>query len=83
MPVLYVENVPKELYEALRAHARKRDTSIAAEIIELLRDNFPTAAEIQRRTQAYEQMLGLQGRTPVGPSPLPCTEEMIREDRSR
>lgn len=83
MPVLYVENVPKELYEALRARARKRRTSIAAEMIELLRDNFPTAAEIQRRKRAYEQLLSLQGRTPVGPGLFPSTEEMIREDRDR
>lgn len=83
MPVLYVENVPKELYEALRARARKRRTSIAAEMIELLKDNFPTASEIQRRKRAYEQLLSLQGHAPVGPGPFPSTEEMIREDRDR
>ena len=55
MPVLYVENVPKELYEALRAQARKRRTSIAAEMIELLKNNFPPAAEIQRRKRAGER----------------------------
>jgi hypothetical protein len=83
MPVLYVENVPKELYEALRARARKRRSSIAAEMIELLKDKFPTAAEIQRRKKAYEQLLNLQGLAPVGSGPFPSTEEMIREDRDR
>ena len=83
MPVLYVENVPKELYEALRARARKRRTSIAAEMIELLKDNFPSAAEIQRRKRAYEQLLSLQGSNPARPGPFPGTEEMIREDRGR
>jgi len=83
MPVLYIENVPKELYEALRARARKRRTSMAAEIVELLKDNFPTSAEIQRRKRAYEQLLSLQGHTPDSAGPFPSTEEMIREDRGR
>lgn len=81
MSVLYVENVPNELYEALRSRARKRRTSIAAEIIELLKHNFPTAVEIQRRKRAYTQLLGLQCRPPIGPGPFASTEEMIREDR--
>ena len=83
MATLYVENVPKDLYEALRARARKRRTSIAVEMIELLKDNFPTTAEIQRRKRAYEQLLSLQDRAPVGPGPFPTTEEMIRQDRDR
>ena len=83
MPVLYVENVPKELYEALRARARKRRTSVATKMIELLKDNFPTAAEIQRRKRANEQLLSLQDRSPVGPGPFPRTVEMTREDRGR
>jgi len=72
-----------ELYEALRARARKRGTSISAEIIELLKDSFPTAAEIQRRKRAYKQLLGLQDRSPVGLGPFPGTEEMTRKDRGR
>ena len=32
MPTLYVENVPKELYEALRKRARNQRRSIAAEM---------------------------------------------------
>ena len=45
MPTLYVENVPKDLYEALRARARKKRSSIAAEVIEMLRDTVPTARQ--------------------------------------
>ena len=41
MPTLYVENVPKDLYEALRARARKNRSSIAAEVIELLEQFVP------------------------------------------
>ncbi len=52
MPTLYVENVPKDLYEALRARARKRRTSIAAEVISLLKDAVPTATELKRRRRS-------------------------------
>ena len=36
MATLYVENVPDELYEALRKRARRNRKSIAAEVLELL-----------------------------------------------
>ncbi len=36
MATLYVENVPDELYEALRKCARNQRRSIAAEVLELL-----------------------------------------------
>ncbi len=83
MPTLYVENVPKELYEALRARARKRRTSIAAEVISLLEQFVPTPAELRRRMRAYEELMRLQASTPPGPGPFQSTEEMIREDRER
>jgi plasmid stability protein len=83
MPTLYVENVPKDLYQALRARARKNRSSIAAEVIALLKDNLPTPAELRRRRRAFEELLRLQRSTPPGPGPFPSTEEMIREDRER
>jgi hypothetical protein len=78
-----VENVPKDLYEALRARARKNRSSIAAEVIALLKDSVPTPAELRRRRRAFEGLLRLQRSTPPGPGPFPSTEEMIREDRER
>jgi plasmid stability protein len=48
MPTLYVENVPEELYEALRTRARASRKSISAEVIELL------AATIGCQTLASE-----------------------------
>lgn len=42
MPALYVENVPKDLYEALRTRAHERHRSIAAEVLSLLEENIPT-----------------------------------------
>jgi plasmid stability protein len=83
MPTLYVENVPKDLYEALRARARKHRSSIAAEVIALLKDNVPTPEELRRRKRAFEELLRLQASIPPGPGPFPSTEEMIREDRER
>ena len=83
MPTLYVENVPKDLYEALRARARKNRSSIAAEVIGLLRDTVPTAAELKRRRQLYDDLAEIRSHRPLGPGPFPSTEEMIREDRER
>ena len=83
MPTLYVENVPKDLYEALRARARKKRTSIAAEVIELLEQFVPTPLEMRRRMRAFEDLKGIQASRPPGPGPFPSTEEMIREDRER
>ncbi len=83
MPTLYVENVPKDLYEALRARARKRRSSIAAEVIALLEQFVPTPEELRRRKRAFEELMRLQASTPPGPGPFQSTEEMIREDRER
>lgn len=83
MPTLYVENVPKDLYEALRARARKNRTSIAAVVIEVLKDNVPTPAELKRRRQLYEDLAKLRFEKPPGKGPFASTEEMIREDRER
>jgi len=83
MPTLYVENVPKDLYEALRAQARRKRSSIAAEVIELLQQFVPTPEELRRRQKAFDALLRLQASSPVGAGPFPSTEEMIREDRAR
>jgi plasmid stability protein len=83
MPTLYVENVPRDLYHALRARARKNRSSIAAEVIALLKDNVPTAAELKRRRQLYDDLAEMRSHKPPGPGPFPSTEEMIREDRER
>ena len=83
MPTLYVENVPKDLYEALRARARKNRSSIAKEVIDLLKDSVPTALELKRRRQFLEDLAEIRAHKPLGPGPFPSTEEMIREDRER
>ena len=83
MPTLYVENVPKDLYEALRARARENRSSIAAEVIALLEQFVPTSEELRRRKRVFEDLLRLQASIPPGLGPFPSAEETIREDRER
>lgn len=82
MPTLYVENVPDELYEALRARARAERKSISAEVLSLLSENVPTPQEIERRIKLIERasVLRNHGRRVKGSS---TAEEMQREDRNR
>jgi plasmid stability protein len=83
MPTLYVENIPDDLYQALRKRARENRKSIAAEVISLLERNVPTAKELQGRRQFYKRMAELRSRQPESSGPFPTVEEMIREDRDR
>jgi plasmid stability protein len=45
MPTLYVENIPADLYDALRQRARANRKSISAEVLSLLEENVVTAEE--------------------------------------
>jgi plasmid stability protein len=83
MATLYVENVPDDVYRALRQRARKNRKSIAAEVIELLEENVPTAEELKRRSKTVDELLKLRAMPPAGPGPFPSAEQMIREDRER
>jgi len=80
MPTLYVENVPQDVYDAIRKSAKSRRRSIAAEILELLERSFPTAKELKRRREFVRSLRKLDASIP----PLsdgPSSTEMIREDR--
>ena len=83
MPTLYVENVPVDLYEALRKRARASRRSIAAEILALLEANVPTAKELKLRQQFLRKVRKIQSGKPLTKGPFQSTEEMLREDRSR
>jgi plasmid stability protein len=83
MATLYVENVPDDIYKALRKRARTNRTSIAAEVISLLEHFVPTAEELKRRREFYDRMAELRANPPLTPGPFPSAEEMIREDRER
>ena len=83
MATLYVENVPDELYEALRSRAKQNRKSIAGEVISLLEMNIPTPSTLEKRREFFKYVKRLQRRKPPSPGPFPSAEEMIREDRER
>ena len=83
MATLYVENVPDEIYKALRKRAHAHRKSIAAEVISLLEQHIPTEEELKRRRKAFEGLAKLRAMQPLSPGPFPSAEEMIREDRER
>lgn len=83
MAILYVENVPDDLYEALRERAREHRKSIAAEVTSLLEENVVTAGERKARQQFLRRAQRLRSRRPRSAGPLSSSEELQREDRSR
>lgn len=83
MATLYVENVPDDLYEALRKRARMQRRSIAAEVLSLLEENIPSEKELKRRRAAVRKLKKLRFTPSPGAGPFPSSEEMIREDRER
>ena len=83
MATLYVENVPDDLYKALKKRAKDNRTSVAAEIIDLLETWVPTEAELRRRERVFDELARIRATPPPGPGPFPTAEEMIREDRER
>lgn len=83
MATLYVENVPDEIYKALRKRACANRKSIAAEVISLLERDVPTDEELKRRRKAIEGLARLRAMQPLSPGPFPSAEEIIREDRER
>ena len=83
MPSLYIENIPDDLYEALRKRARESRSSIAAEVLALLRSHVPTAKEIARRRDLLKRISRIQRRRGGSAGSFPSSEEMQREDRLR
>ena len=83
MATLYVQNVPDNLYEALRRQAQQHRKSIAAEVVSLLELNVPTAEEMKLRRDFFQRARRLQSRNRPTAGPFPSSEEMQREDRSR
>lgn len=82
MATLYVENVPDEVYEALRARAKSNRRSIAAETISMLENALPTRSELRRRRDFFRQIQRIRSRQ-VGSRPGPSAEDLLREDRTR
>ena len=83
MPILYVENIPKELYEALRRRAREHHRSIGAEVLALLEESIPTERELKARQEFLRKLERMRSKKPLSSESFPPTEEMQREDRAR
>jgi plasmid stability protein len=83
MATLYVENIPDDLYEALRSRAKSRRRSIAAEVLALLEENVPTVEELKSREDLFRRIIRMREKRTKSKGPFPSTEEMIREDRER
>ncbi len=83
MATLYVENVPDEIYEALRSQAKARRRSIAAEVVALLQENVPTAEALKSRHEWFRKIMALRKQEVASGRTYPSAEEMIREDRER
>ncbi len=83
MPTLYVENVPENLYEALRERARRRHRSIAAEVLALLEENVPTEKELQARQEFLRRLQRIHSKRSRSSGRFPSTEGMQRRDRAR
>jgi len=83
MATLYVENVPDELYDALRERAKLHRRSITAEVLALLENNVPTENEFKRRADLLRKLDRLSASVKRVRGEFPSAEEIVREDRSR
>ena len=83
MATLHVENIPGDLYAALRKRAKSNQRSIAAEVRALLKENVPTAREMKARHELVQKILRLRAKQPKSRANFQSAEEMIREDRER
>jgi len=83
MPTLYVENVPDDLYRALRERARERHRSIAAEVLSLLGESVPTAQELRARRDLLRKLEQIRSKKLSSGKSFASTEEMQRQDRAR
>jgi plasmid stability protein len=86
MPTLYVENVPSDLYDALRLRAKSQGRSISAEVMNLLTEHVPTQAELAQRRRVFEIARKIrvnQQKVKPRKAPSESTEQMVRADRRR
>lgn len=83
MPTLYVENVPADLYDALRLRAKSEGRSISAEVLKLLEEYVPGPAQLAQRRRAFEIAKKIRTNQAASASPRRSTEKALRADRSR
>jgi plasmid stability protein len=77
MPTLYIRNVPPEVYEALKARAKREGRSVNAEALRILED----VAEREQRGRALADRLRELAAAVAFPPDGPSAAEMIRQAR--
>ena len=82
MATLYVENIPDDLYQALRDQAKRNRTSIAAEVTTPLKENVVTAKQRKARHLWVKKLEKLQTSL-RGRGITIHAEQLLREDRDR
>lgn len=82
MATLCIRNIPNELHAAIRVRAKKNLRSMSAEVLLVLRVQFPTAKELRRRKIALQRLLELRF-TKISKGKMKSSVEMIRKDRER
>jgi plasmid stability protein len=83
MPTLYVRNVPKARYEALRKRARANHRSIAAEFLALLRNNILTEKELRARQKMLRKNSNMPSKKRSSKLAFRSSEELVRDSRER
>jgi len=83
MTTLYVENLPKDLYQALRKRAANNHRSVAAEVRTLLEHRVASEKELKKRRAFVSKLDRLRASVVPAEGTFPAAEEMIREDRDR
>jgi plasmid stability protein len=82
MATLYVEKVPDDLYRALRDQAKRKRTSIAAEVTSLLKENIVTARQRKAPELWVKKLEKLHASIRGRGIDIPA-EQLVREDRER
>jgi len=83
MPTLYVENIPQDLYDALRDTARQHRKSISAEVTAILEEHIVTAAELKARKRFLRETQKLRTNASLEADSFSSSEQALRADRSR
>lgn len=82
MATLYIENIPDDLYEALRDQAKRNRTSIAAEVTLMLEENVVTAQPRKARRLWVKKLEKLHALLRGRGIEIPA-EQLLRENRDR
>ena len=77
MPTLYIRNVPPEVYEALRARAKRGGRSVNAEALKVLED----MAEREQRSGSLTDRLRAIAKEIKHPPDGPRADEVVRQAR--